>query len=58
MNGGEQLVKKGEKEILKNEAAEEEIVDDQNDLLLASYTTGTRNPKSQESSEEHVQKTQ
>jgi hypothetical protein len=38
MNGGEQLVKKGEKEILKNEAAEEEIVDDQNDLLLASYT--------------------
>lgn len=35
---GEPLVKKEAKDVLKNEAAEEEIVDDQNDLLLASYT--------------------
>lgn len=37
-SNSEGLVKKSDKEALKNEAAEEEIVDDQNDLLLASFT--------------------
>jgi hypothetical protein len=36
--GGKKLVERGTTEVLETVAAEEEIVDDQNDLLLASYT--------------------